>query len=112
AQRETGAEESIINIDPGRVLPAFESAKAAFRQEPTAERLGELQQQCAQLLGALASTPATKEEVRSIDCDPKQASEAAAVLFTLNTGAKLFAQNCTGGDRLESHKSTDDLFNF
>lgn len=112
AKRATGAEESALHVDPARVLPAFEDAKAAFRQEPTLERLGELQQQCGQLLGALASAPATKEDVRSIDCDPKQASDAAAVLFTLNAGAKVFAQNCAGGDKLESNKSTDDLFGF
>lgn len=112
AERATGAEETALNVDPAHVLPAFEDAKAAFRQEPTLERLGELQQQCGQLLGALASAPATKEDVRPIDCDPKQASDAAAVLFTLNAGAKVFARNCSGGDKLESHKSTDLLFGF
>lgn len=112
AERATGIEESALNVDPGHVLPAFERAKVAFRQEPTAERLGDLQQQCAQLLGAMASTPATKENIGSIDCDPKQASDAASTLFALNAGAKVFAQNCVGGDKLEQFRSTDRLFDF
>lgn len=112
AERATNAEGSVLEVDPARVLPAFERAKAAFRQEPTVERLGELQQQCAQLLGALASAPATREEVRSIDCDPKQAAEAAAMLFALNAGAKVFAENCVGGEKLDQHESADQLFGF
>lgn len=112
AERATGIEESALNVDPGHVLPAFERAKVAFRQEPTSERLGDLQQQCAQLLGAMASAPATKEDIRSIDCDPKQASDAASTLFALNAGAKAFTQNCVGGDKLEQFKSTDRLFDF
>ncbi len=112
AQRTTDIEESVLKVDPARVLPAFERAKVAFRQEPTAERLNDLQQQCGQLVTAMAATPTTKESVRDIDCDPKQASEAAAVLFTLNDGARVFLSNCAGGDRLEQMKSTDALFGF
>lgn len=112
AERTTGIEESALNVDPGHVLPTFERAKVAFRQEPTVERLGDLQQQCAQLLGAMAAAPATKETIGSIDCDPKQASDAASTLFALNAGAKVFAQNCVGGDKLEQFRSTDRLFDF
>ena len=112
AQRTTDIEESVLKVDPARVLPAFERAKVAFRQEPTAERLNDLQQQCGQLVTAMAATPTTKESVRDIDCDPKQASEAAAVLFTLNDGARVFLSSCAGGDRLEQMKSTDALFGF
>ena len=36
-------------LDPARVLPAFERARTAFRQQPDTERLGALQLQCTQL---------------------------------------------------------------
>jgi len=112
AERTTGIEESALNIDPAHVLPAFERAKVAFRQEPTIERLADLQRQCAQLLSAMAAAPATKDDIGSIDCDPKRASDAASTLFALNAGAKMFAQNCVGGDKLEQFRSTDRLFDF
>src|SRR5690606_5753812 len=79
-----GTEEEGSRLDPARVLPAFERARAAFRQQPDSERLAALQQQCTNLLGAMSSTQATKERVRAIDCDPKQAAEAAARVFALN----------------------------
>jgi hypothetical protein len=60
----------------------------------------------------MLSTPSTKEKVRGIDCDPKQASEAASNLFALNAGMKTFAGGCAGGDRLNEHKTTDALFGF
>jgi hypothetical protein len=97
-------------VDPARVRAAFEGARADFRQQPDAARLGALQQLCNQLYGALAATPATRERVRTIDCDPKQASEAAAVVFGLNAGIKAFETGCAGGDRLAQHKTADDLF--
>jgi hypothetical protein len=99
-------------LDPARILTSFEAAKAEFRQKPNVENLNALQQQCSQLLGAMASTDATKGSVRTIDCDPKQASEAASLMFALNAGAKTFEMRCAGGDKLEANKSTDQLFGF
>jgi hypothetical protein len=99
-------------VDPARVRASFEKARAEFRQEPTVERLAALHGQCAQLYGAMIATPATKDKVRSIDCDPKQAAEAAAVVFAINAGSKVFEQQCAGGDKLTQHKSTDALFGF
>lgn len=99
-------------LDPARILTSFEAAKAEFRQKPNVENLNALQQQCSQLLGAMASTDATKGSVRAIDCDPKQASEAASLMFALNAGAKTFEMRCAGGDKLEANKSTDQLFGF
>ena len=112
AQQSDSDEEGVPKVDPARVLPAFENAKAAFRQDPTAERLANLHKQCSQLVSAMSSAPATKERVRHIDCDPKQASEAAALIFALNDGAKRFSTNCAGGEKLEQHTSTDALFGF
>ncbi|MCC6775420.1 MAG: hypothetical protein IT537_02110, partial [Hyphomicrobiales bacterium] len=109
---EVAAEADGPKADPGRMLPAFERARAEFRQEPTIERLAAVQQLCGQLSGAMASTPATQEKVRDIDCDPKRASEAAALVFGLNTGIKAFESQCAGGDKLTRHKSADELFEF
>ena len=111
-QLTTGLDEEAMKVDPARVLPAFERAKVAFRQEPTTARLNTLQQQCTQLLGAMLATPSTKQSVRSIDCDPKAASEAAAGVFALNQGMTTFAANCASGENLEKQGSTDALFGF
>jgi hypothetical protein len=112
AENSLASEESGVKVDPARVLPAFERAKVAFRQEPTAERLTALQQQCTHLLNAMTATPKTKESVRDIDCDPNSASEAAAFIFALNSGSKAFQERCAGGERLEKVGSTDGLFAF
>ncbi len=100
-------------IDPSRMLPAFENARVAFRQEPNAERLGDVQKVCSQVLGAmLTATPTTKEKVRGLDCDPKRASEAASLIIALNVGARTFAANCVGGAKLGANQGTDALFSF
>jgi hypothetical protein len=105
-------EEEGTKLDPARVLPAFERARAAFRQQPDTERLAGLQQQCGNLLNAMSSTQATKEKVRAIDCDPKQAAEAAARVFALNAGMVAFHINCAGGEKLARNETTDALLGF
>lgn len=99
-------------VDPSRVLPAFEKAKAAFRQDPSEARLSALHSQCTLLRDAMLSTPTTKEKVRDIDCDPKRAGEASAIVFALNVGAVAFANNCAGGEKLVGIPTTDGLFGF
>jgi hypothetical protein len=99
-------------VDPARVRAAFERARAEFRQDPTVERLNALTLQCTQLYGAMAATPATKEKVRTVDCDPKPAAEAAGRVFALNAGLESFARNCAGGDRLPQSGGTDTLLSF
>src|SRR5262249_26008620 len=108
----TNADDAAARLDPARVLPAFERARAGFRQQPDTERLAALPAQCAQLANAMASTPATKEKVRAIDCDPKQAAEAAARVFALNSGLVAYRTNCAGGDRLAKFTTTDALLGF
>ncbi len=112
AQENIAGQDAEQRVDPGRVLPAFETARAEFRQHPTAERLAEVQQRCSQLYSAMFAAEVTKPKVSGIDCDPKQASEAAATLFTLQAGTKAFNANCVGGDKLAAHRSTDALFGF
>src|SRR5436190_136536 len=108
----TNADDDGSKLDPARVLPSFERARAAFRQQPDTERLGSLQMQCAHLVTAMASTPATKDRVRAIDCDPKQAAEAAARVFALNAGLVAYQSNCAGGDKLAKLTTTDALLGF
>jgi hypothetical protein len=107
-----GSGEEDGKLDPARVLPAFERARASFRQQPTTERLAALQQQCSNLVGAMSSTEATKGKLRGIDCDPKQAAEAAGRVFALNTGIAAFQARCAGGDKLNGLTSTDALLGF
>lgn len=105
-------EEAAPRIDPTRILTGFETARAEFRQKPDAQHLASLQQQCSQLLGAMASTEVTKARIAGIDCDPKQASEAASLMFALNNGARAFTGRCAGGEKLEANRGTDQLFGF
>ncbi len=112
AQENVAGEDAEQRVDPGRVLPAFETARAEFRQQPNAERLAEVQQRCSQLYSAMFAADVTKPKVAGIDCDPKQATEAAATLFTLQAGTKAFNANCVGGDKLAAQRSTDALFGF
>lgn len=112
AQKSKEADEVMANLDPARILPDFDKAKIAFRQQPTRKRLNTLRTQCQNLIGALSAVEATKDRVRAIDCDPKQAAEAATPLFALRDGADLFLGQCAGGDKLEAQTTTDDLFAF
>ncbi len=116
-QRISAAEASQLGqegqgVDPARVRAAFERARVDFRQQPDAEGLQSLHQHCAQLYDAMISTDATKDRVRDIDCDPKQAVEAAAVVFALNSGRKTFEANCAGGDKLPTVGGVDPLLSF
>ncbi|MFV0298711.1 MAG: hypothetical protein ACK5JT_21625 [Hyphomicrobiaceae bacterium] len=109
---KTGEEGNSTRVDPARVRVAFERAQSEFHREPTARHLDDLAQQCSQLLGAMLSTPATKDKVREIDCDPKSAQEAAGRVFALNEGIISFEQRCAGGDKLPLSKGTDALLSF
>ncbi|HYD15927.1 MAG TPA: hypothetical protein VEA77_05965 [Hyphomicrobium sp.] len=116
-QRIAAAESSQLGqegqkVDPARVRAAFETARAEFRQDPSAEKLGTLHQYCGQLYDAMISTDATKDKVRNIDCDPKQAVEAAAAIFALNAGLKAFEANCAGGDKVPTTGGVDPLLSF
>ena len=110
--QESNESDGQPRIDPSRVQPAFERARMDFRQDPSREKLSQLHQQCSHLFSAMILTAATKDRVRGIDCDPKQASEAAAVMFALNDGSHVFEKSCAGGDKLEAQKTTDALYGF
>lgn len=112
AAQATSADDEGAKLDPARVLPAFERARTAFRQQPDTEHLGALQLQCTNLLTAMTSAPATKDKVRAIDCDPKQAAEAAGRVFALNAGLVAYHNNCAGGDKIARLTTTDSLLGF
>ncbi len=100
-------------VDPARITPTFENTRAEFRQEPTQTKLLQVQQLCTQIYTAMATaSPGTKKAVADVECDPKQAAEAAAVVFALNAGTERFASSCKGGDKLIQNTSTDALFGF
>ena len=95
------------SIPPACCRPSSARAPPSA-SSPTPSGSAALQQQCTQP----ASTPcrarqATKDKVRAIDCDPKQAAEAAARVFALNAGMVAFQANCAGGDKLAQHATTD-----
>ena len=108
----TAKDDTGPKLDPSRILPAFERAKADFRAGPTTERLAGLQKMCGDIGGALSSTPETKVFLTGIDCDPKVTADAAAELFTLQSGIQTFEQTCVGGDKLAANTSADALFGF
>lgn len=111
--QEAAPADQGARIDPAHMVPAFENARAEFREQPTSEHLGKVQQLCTQIYTAMATaTPDTKKKVAGVDCDPKQAAEAANVVFALNTGADVFARQCQGGDKLNAAGSADALFAF
>lgn len=112
AAEQTRDGDKMPKVDPARVRGDFERARAEFRQDPTVERLGAVAAQCAQLSNAMIATPATKERVRNVDCDPKQANEAAGRVFALNAGIENFAKNCAGGDKLPQSGGIDALLTF
>lgn len=112
AAQHNDADTEGVKLDPARVLPAFEKARATFRQQPNVETLAALQTQCTNLLNAMTSNEVTRERVRAIDCDPRQAAEAAGRVFALNAGLVAYKANCAGGDKIAKFSSTDALLGF
>lgn len=99
-------------LDPSRILPSFVQTIGEFRTAPTVEHLAHVQNLCGDISNALAATPNTKEMIAGYSCDPKMVADAAGPLFTLLAGSKTFEQQCIGGDKLNAHKTADDLFAF
>ncbi|MEZ5854954.1 MAG: hypothetical protein R3D67_09520 [Hyphomicrobiaceae bacterium] len=112
AESVKSGDDGMPKVDPARVRVAFERAHNEFRRLPTMENLNALALQCSQLHSAMISAPATKDRVRDIDCDPKQATEAAARVFALNAGLVKFARTCSGGDKLPVAGGTDAMLDF
>ncbi len=110
--QDTAKDDSGPKLDPTRLLPAFERGIADFRQEPNTERLGKVQAMCGDITMALNAAPETKSQLKGLDCDPKSTADAAASLFALEAGTKVFESTCVGGDKLNANNSADALFGF
>ena len=116
-QRIRIAEDTVKNddgpqLDAARLVPAFERSIADFREKPSTEKLADVHRLCTDIYGALAATPETKGQLTGLDCDQKRATDAAAGLFNLQAGTKLFAATCSGGDKLVANQGADALFAF
>jgi hypothetical protein len=98
--------------DPSATAAALERERQNFRQKPEQATLASLQSICTTLQGVSMKVASLRNEAAAIDCDPKQATEAAAPVFALNAGLAAFAQNCSGGDRLPQTAGTDGLLSF
>ncbi len=110
--QETAGQDEGPKVDPARIVPSFEKLRAEFRQQPRVDTLGQVQQMCIQMVGAMSRVETTKAKIAGVDCDPKTANEAASRVFALNDGIKTFGASCAGGDKLAQYKSVDALFDF
>ena len=109
---DTVKDDAGPKLDAARLVPAFERSVAEFREKPSTEQLARVQGLCTDIYGALSATPETKNRLSGLDCDPKRATDAAAGLFAIQAGIKLFASTCTGGDKLNANQGADELFSF
>ncbi len=98
--------------DPSATAAALDRARQTFRQKPDQATLANLQAMCTTLQGVSLKVPTLHNEAAAVDCDPKQATEAAAPVFALNIGLIAYEQNCVGGERLPQTGGTDALLRF
>ena len=107
-----GQGENAERYDPASGVAALIRERQDFRQRPAQETLATIQTQCAALVGASLKVASLRDTASAIECNPKQATEAAARVFALNTGIKAFETNCAGGDKLPVDATTDTLLEF
>ncbi len=98
--------------DPSATAAALDRERQNFRQKPEQASLATLQTLCTTLQGVSMKVASLRNDAAAIDCDPKQATEAAAPVFALNGGLAAYAQHCSGGDRLPQTGGTDALLLF
>lgn len=106
------ATDSADHFDPASGVAALERERQAFRQKPDRASLAAIQSQCSALVSAGLKVESLRDMAAAIECNPKQATEAAARVFALNDGLDLFAKNCAGGEHLPSSGGTDALLEF
>lgn len=107
-----GRAEVIDRLDPISLAGGLERDRQTFRQKPEQKTLSALQNDCLVLQGVSLKVASLRDGAAAIDCDPKQASEAAGRVFALNAGVENFATACAGGDKLADKKTTDELLAF
>lgn len=84
----------------------------SFRFNPQEDTLARIQEQCQLLVTTSQRVESLRNDATAVDCDPKRASQAAALVFALNRGAAAFASNCAGGEKLPQAGGTDALLSF
>jgi hypothetical protein len=99
-------------FDPSAGVGSLERERQTFRQKPELAILANVQNACAALLSAAGKVPSLRDEAARIDCDPKEASEAANRVFALNAGIVAFTAHCVGGDKLPQTGGTTALLSF
>ncbi len=110
---QSGAKSNINEqLDPSALAASLERDRQQFRQKPEQKTLSALQNDCLALQAVSLKVASLQPSAAAIDCDPKQASEAAARVFALNAGIENFATACAGGDKIADKKTTDDLLGF
>ena len=113
AMAQTGGKAEVAErLDPVALAGALERDRQTFRQKPQLKTLAALQNDCVMLQSVSLKVASLHDAAAAIDCDPKQASEAAGRVFALNAGVENFAAACAGGDKLAGKKTTDDLLGF
>ena len=112
AVAQSGSTENAERYDPASGVAALIRERQAFRQRPEQATLATIQAQCAALIGASTKVASLRDAAAGIDCNPRQATEAAARVFALNAGIRTFEANCAGGDKLPAGASTDTLLEF
>ncbi len=108
----TGKADVADRLDPSALAAGLERDRQLFRQKPEQKSLSALQNDCLVLQGVSLKVASLHDAAAAIDCDPKQASEAAGRVFALNAGVENFAAACAGGDKLADKKTTDELLAF
>lgn len=106
------AAENADRFDPSSGVAALERERQSFRQKPDRVTLAAIQSQCSALVSAGLKVESLRNDAAAIECNPKQATEAAARVFALNDGLDAFASNCAGGDKLPTAGGTDALLEF
>ncbi|MCB1528358.1 MAG: hypothetical protein KDJ45_11730 [Hyphomicrobiaceae bacterium] len=110
--KEGTAADNSDRFDPAAGVASLARQRQAFRQKPDRPTLAAIQSQCAALVGAALKVDSLRDTAAGVDCNPKQAIEAAARVFALNAGLDAFSQNCAGGEHLPTNGSTDALLEF
>ncbi len=106
------AVENADRFDPSTGVAALDRERQAFRQKPDRTTLAAIQNQCSALASAGLKVDSLRDMAATIDCNPKQATEAAARVFALNAGLDAFAKNCAGGEHLPASGGTDAMLEF
>ncbi|GBF25800.1 hypothetical protein MnTg02_00834 [bacterium MnTg02] len=99
------------NFDATGGLKVLEKELAKFRQQPTRQTLGNVEQICGGLVRTLHEVPKLKTLMGGLDCETGPVNEIAGRVFALNADLKQFQSQCGKGAGIPSD-STDGLLKF